>query len=213
MDLIIPTMWRINEFPEILDRYSRSPFVDKIIVIDNDYALRPAINPPKVEFACLGLNIFVNQAWNEGYWRSSSRIIGILNDDIFVPDPVLNQVLSVDFDNVGILGFNTETADHCFRTEKIEFNKSTPIGSQYFGFGVCMFLSRKNYRVIPSLYEVWFGDDYLCHHAKSVYRFESNLVIGQISGPINSESKVPHLQEKIDSDTANAHRYLLTNGP
>jgi hypothetical protein len=213
LDLIIPTMWRIDEFSDTLSRYSKSPFVGKIVVIDNDRALRPKINLPKVEFACFGLNIFVNPAWNEGYWRSSSEIIGILNDDIFVPDSVFERVLSLDFQDVGILGFNTRATDQPFLMEKIDFNRSKPIGGQCFGFGVCMFLPRKNYRVIPSLYEVWFGDDYLCHNVKSVYRFESSLVTGQISGTINSEKRVPHLQERIDSDTANAHRYLLKDGP
>jgi hypothetical protein len=187
--------------------------VNKIVVIDNDRNLRPKVDLPRVEFACFGFNIFVSPAWNEGYWRSSSEIIGILNDDILVPDLVFERVLSLDFRDVGILGFNTKNTDHLFLTEKINFNKAEPIGSQCFGFGVCMFLPRKNYRVIPNLYEVWFGDDYLCHNAKSVYRVESNLVTGQISGTINSENKVPYLRDRIDSDTANAHRYLLKDGP
>jgi len=213
LDLIIPTMWRIDGFPETLKKYSKSPFVNKIVVIDNDRALRPNVDLPKVEFACFGLNTFVNPAWNEGYWRSSSETLGILNDDIFVPDSVFEKVLSLDLIEMGILGFNTRATNQSFLVEKIDFNRSKPIGSQCFGFGVCMFLPRRNYRVIPSLYEVWFGDDYLCHNAKSVYRFESSLITGQISGTINSENRVPKLQEKIDNDTANAYRYLLKNGP
>lgn len=212
MDLIIPTMWRIDEFPKVLESYSRSPFVNNIIIIDNDHGLRPALDLPKVKLACFGVNIFVNPAWNEGYWRATSDIIGILNDDIFVPDEVFERVLSLDFDEIGLLGFDPSFTEDTFLIEEINLDKSKPVGSQCFGFGVCMFLARKDYKVIPNLYEVWFGDDYLCRNNKAVHRFKSKLVTGRVSGTINSERKVPRLQERIDLDTKNAYQHLIHNG-
>ena len=92
MDLIIPTLWKVPSFPETLRSYSECPRVNKIIVIDNDYSNRPNLELEKVEYACFGRNIFVNPAWNEGYWRASADIIGILNDDIAVRPEVFEFV-------------------------------------------------------------------------------------------------------------------------
>ena len=209
MDLIIPTMWRIEGFISTLESYSASPNVDRIIVIDNDPSLNVHVNIPKVELVSFGENIFVNPAWNEGYRRSSADLIGILNDDIYIGEGVFERITSLDFAEIDLLGFDITPTGETFSMGRVNVDKSIPVGVQFYAFGICFFLPRKNYREIPDLYQVWFGDDYICHCNEKVFRFSSNQVAGQISGTINKEGANPVIQNRIRLDTENAHRYLI----
>ena len=209
MDLIIPTMWRIEGFTSTLESYVASPNVDRIIIIDNDPSLNVQVDLPKVETVSFGKNIFVNPAWNEGYRRSSADLIGILNDDICVGGEVLEKISNLDFTEIDLLGFNINPTETTFSLERVNVDKTVPVGVQFYAFGVCFFLPRVNYKEIPDLYQIWFGDDYICHCNEKVFRFSSNQVTGQISGTINKERANPVIQERIRLDTENAHRYLI----
>lgn len=209
MDLIIPTLWKVPSFPKTLATYSRCPHIDKIIVIDNDFANRPKLNLPKVRFACFGRNIFVNPAWNEGYWRSSSDTLGIINDDIVIDPEVLKSVRNFNLPQSEILGFDPTPTTNQFAVESLTLDPKKPVGSQWYGFGTCMFMQRGSYSVIPDLYQVWFGDDYLCHGVTKWSRFRSCLVTGEMSKTISSQAEGSPVQNRILLDTENAHRYLL----
>lgn len=209
MDLIIPTLWKVPSFPEVLQTYAKSPEIGKIIIIDNDYSNRPTPNLNKVEYACFGRNIFVNPAWNEGYWRSSSDILGILNDDIVVDPRVFQQVANLNLSNNEILGFDPAPATNQLELESLTLDPAKPVGSQWYGFGTCMFMQRRAYAVIPDLYQVWFGDDYLCHNVTKWSRFRSCLVNGEMSKTISAQAEGSPVQNRILLDTDNAYRYLI----
>ena len=209
MDLIIPTMWKVPSFPNVVSMYADCAEVDKIIIIDNDFANRPEIPTHKVEFACFGVNIFVNPAWNEGYWRSESDLLGILNDDIEVDAQLLEVVSQREFARGEVLGFDPSPSDADFEVKNLLLDYTKPVGSQWYGFGTCMFMRKETYTVIPNLYQVWFGDDFICHGATKWGRFQSNRVRGEMSKTISSQDADSLVQTRIRQDTENAHLHLL----
>ena len=202
-------MWKVEEFPKQLLEYAKCPSVDTIIIIDNNYQNRPEVTHSKIHFACFGVNTFVNPAWNEGYWRSRSELICILNDDLIVDNKLFELVLERGVEKGEILGFDPSPTDSEFEVEFLTLDHNRPVGTQWYGFGSCMFMRRDTYKVIPELYQVWFGDDYLCHHAQSLSRFQTSLIAGEMSKTISGEGGNSVVSKRIEKDTENAWRYLF----
>lgn len=220
IDLVIPTMWRSPNFPNTLRKYCSSQNVGKILLIDNNHRERPKdsiLSDPKIELICYKKNIYVNPAWNEGYLRSSADLICLLNDDITVESEVFDFMAQEDLTQVDIVGsylrgtidnFNIDTrAVSGTRLIKLNLDKRQPIGGQSYAFGVCMFVKRTSYSLIPSLYKIWFGDDYLVQRCENVYALQTDKISGEISKTIVQESKNSDVQNRISLDTLNAYRY------
>ncbi len=220
IDLVIPTMWRSPSFASALRKYCSSPYVGEIILIDNNHRKRPEddiLSDPKVTLVSYGKNIYVNPAWNEGYLRSSADFICLLNDDITVEPEVFEFVANYDLTNVDIIGsFLRGTIDNFninakavqgTRLFKLNLNKKHPIGGQSYAFGVCMFVKRSSYNLIPSLYKIWFGDDYLVQRCENVYALQTDKISGEISKTITQEMSSVDISGRINLDTLNAYRY------
>ena len=219
IDVIIPTMWRSETFPESLKSYCECPFINKIFVIDNDYVRRPKdlVKHDKLTIINYGKNIYVNPAWNEGYYRSQADVINLLNDDNHVEKDVFEFMANLDFSEIDIIGVhlkdgitNYHITHHPDKKEqliRLNVNKTQPIGGQSFAYGVCMFVKRSSYRVIPSLYQVWYGDDYLVQRCKNIFTFKTSKIHGVVSKTIVSEDIRETVQRRIDLDTLNVYRY------
>jgi hypothetical protein len=219
IDIIIPTMWMAKTTVSAIQKYCNNPKVNKIILIDNNRKMRPATFSkiacdPKIEYVCYGKNIYVNPAWNEGYFRSTSDIVAIINDDIVVNDKVIDMVLdhnpkSGDLIGVNLRGYqdNYKIDDHIETKEeivKLNYDRTSPIGGQLWAFGICMFMHRNTYKVIPSLYQIWYGDDYLAQHAKNVYGINSNLIKGNISETLTKfNNPNDDVSKRIELDSKN----------
>lgn len=221
IDLVIPTMWRGEDFIDNLKNYCESKSINRIFIIDNLKSQRPnddILNHEKIKIVCYGRNIYVNAAWNEGYYRSKADIICLLNDDISVEVSLFDYVYELDMSEIDIIGShlkgtvdNFHITHHPDRKEeliKLNLNKSKPIGGQSYAFGVCMFVKRSSYKVIPSLYRVWFGDDYLVQKCKNIYALKTSKILGEISKTI-VELKHEHkdIDKRIDLDAHNAYHY------
>lgn len=205
MDLIIPTMWKDPQFHEYLQSYVKCKAINKIIIIDNDSENKQTIPiSDKIEVISYGENIFVNPAWNLGYKKSKSEIICILNDDVFVENDVFEYVNNLSFDDIDVIGTNINPIDdeNLIEIEKIKLDKSKRIGSQYLGFGVCMFMPRKNYKIIPPEYKIWFGDDYLLGHLNNIYYLNTDKISGKLSTTANLSN--PTINRRIHEDIKNA---------
>jgi hypothetical protein len=65
-------------------------------------------------------------------------------------------------------------------------------------------MHRNTYKVIPSLYQIWYGDDYLAQHAKNVYGINSNRIKGNISETLK-KFKNPNddVSKRIELDSKN----------
>lgn len=219
IDIIIPTMWMAKNTTAAIEKYCKNLKVNKVILVDNNSKMRPSefskiISNPKIEYVSYGKNIYVNPAWNEGYFRSTSDIIAIINDDVVVEDDVFDLVLdhnlkSGDLIGVNLRGYqdNYKIDDHIETKEeivKLNYDRTSPIGGQLWAFGICMFMHRTTYKIIPSLYQIWYGDDYLAQHATTVYRLNSNRIKGSISETLK-KFKNPNddVSKRIELDSKN----------
>lgn len=220
IDLIIPTMWRVPSFISVLSNYVECPYVTRIILIDNDYIKRPisdVFKHPKITLVNYGRNLYVNPSWNEGYYRSTSTIIGILNDDIMVHSDIFKLISERNLNSIGIIGVSLKGAPDNYTIDKyrdsvdnilpLKVDLTQPIGSQAWAFGICMFMKRIDYRVIPSLYQVWFGDDYLVQRINPVHVLITNRIEGKISSTLVSLTRSIDLQKRINLDAQNVYMF------
>lgn len=220
IDIVIPTMWYDENFIDYLEKYSSYTNVNQIYLIDNQKQKRPnteILNHSKIKIVCHSKNIYVNPAWNEGYYHSSADIICLLNDDVFVEEELFDYVKDLDTTEIDIIGsYLKGTVDNFHINSshyngieliKLNLNRNQPIGGQSYAFGVCMFIKKSSYKVIPSLYKIWYGDDYLIQNCKNVYAFKTNKIHGRISKTLINFDKNSSIQTRIDLDTHNAYTY------
>ena len=229
IDIVTPTMWKADTFIPALEKYCNYSSVNKIYLIDNNHLERPKsdiLNHPKIKIISFGRNIYVNPAWNEGYYQSKADVICLLNDDVIVDQDLFDQVSNLDMSEIDIIGTkvrgsidNFHIVDHPDGEEgliKMNVDKTQPIGGQAYAFGICMFIKRSSYKVIPTLYQIWFGDDYLIQKCKNIYAFKTNKIKGEISKTIveldkckdsTTEQFKSSLSKRIQLDTHNAYHY------
>lgn len=220
IDIVVPTMWCDKKFRSHLEKYCEYSKINRIFVIDNAKSQRPdsrIFNHPKIKIICYNRNIYVNPAWNEGYYRSKSDVLCLLNDDVFVEEEIFDYISKLDMSKIDIIGSylkgsidNYHIIDHPDKKEeliKMNVNKNQPIGGQSYAFGVCMFIKRSSYKVIPSLYKIWFGDDYLIQRCDNIYALKTSKIKGEISKTIVNYDKKSSVQKRIDLDTLNAYKF------
>lgn len=222
IDIVIPTMWKADGILDNLIGYVNCTAVNKVIIIDNNKKERPVsdiFKHPKIELVCYNKNIYVNPAWNEGYLRSTSDIICFLNDDITVQDDIFKIVDNTPFDNIDIIGVNLKSGkdndtigkrldlDGTDQIVKLAVDKSKPIGGQAWAFGICMFIKRSSYKLIPSLYQIWYGDDYLVQNNENIYVLMTNKITGVISKTISESIKQHDIVMRINLDSRNAYKF------
>lgn len=221
IDIIIPTMWKAKDFDKALALYAQHPLINKIILINNNKPDTPnydILKHSKIELISYGKNIYVNPAWNEGFRKSSSKIIAIINDDISVSNSVFNMVSEFELKPGDLIGVNLrghqdnyKIDDYIDTKEEIialNYNPKNPIGGQAWAFGICMFVLRESYSVIPELYQVWYGDDYLAQQAKTVYAINSNKIKGKISETLKIfNDPDDDISKRIELDSKNLLRF------
>jgi hypothetical protein len=219
IDIIIPTMWMAKTTTDAIQKYCKNPKVNKIILVDNNSKMRPPafskiISNPKIEYVSYGKNIYVNPAWNEGYFRSTADIIAIINDDIVVEDDIFDLVLDHNLKSGDLVGVNLRGYQDNYKIDdyietkeeivKLNYDRTSPIGGQLWAFGICMFMHRNTYKVIPSLYQIWYGDDYLAQNAKNVYGINSNRIKGNISETLKRfNNPNDDISKRIELDSKN----------
>lgn len=223
IDVIIPTMWMAKNTLASIEKYCKNPNVKQIIVIDNAISNRPSkakeiLSHSKINIVSYSRNIYVNPAWNEGFYRTTLDIIAIINDDVTVEDSVFDLVLNHKLKAGDLVGVNLRgrqdnyKIDDFIETEekivKLNYDRDSPIGGQAWAFGICMFMHRDTYKVIPSLYQIWYGDDYLAQHAKAVYALNSNKIKGTISETLKKFTDPnDEISKRIELDSKNLIKY------
>lgn len=225
IDIITPTMWYNDSYIDYLKQYCDYSAVKSIILIDNQKSRRPQdpiLNHPKIKIVCYNKNIYVNPALNEGYYRSDADVLCILNDDVFVEKEIFNWVQELDMTEIDVIGSRLKGSEDNYSIAiqpgqedeliKLDVLKNLPIGSQSYAFGACMFMKRSSYNVIPSLYQVWFGDEYLIQNCKNVYVFKTNKITGALSKTLQQVSKKGPIQKRLELDAHNAANYHHLKG-
>jgi len=217
IDIVIPTMWMVRDFDQSLEVYTSHNNVNKIIVIDNNSKSRPQwsiLGHNKIQLVSYNRNIFVNPAWNEGHYRATADVLGIINDDIVVSADVIHMISNFGFEPGDLIGVNLRGRQNNYRIDdyidtaeeivRLNYDDTKPIGGQAWAFGICMFMPRESYHEIPSLYQVWYGDDYLAQRAKRVFAINSNRIKGTISETL-TKFKDPdsEINRRIELDSKN----------
>ncbi len=221
IDIVIPTMWAVPELEQSLATYTQNKFVNKVIIVDNNKHHRPSwatLRNDKISLISYGKNIYVNPAWNEGHLRSTSKILAIINDDISVYDDIFEMVVDFNLQSGDLIGVNLRgrqdnyKIDDVIETEeqivKLNYDSLKPIGSQAWAFGICMFMLKESYTRIPSLYQVWYGDDYMAQRAKAVYAINTNKIKGKISETLKKfNDPNSDVSKRIELDSKNLIRF------
>ncbi len=221
IDIVIPTMWMSAELESALKTYAQCQQVNSIIIIDNARQSRPdfdILQHQKIQLVSYGKNIYVNPAWNEGHERSTADILAIINDDILVSPSVFDMVESFGLKPGDLVGVNLRGRQDNYRIDdvidtqeeivELNYNPLEPVGGQAWAFGICMFMLRESYHTIPSLYQVWYGDDYLAQHAGKVYAINSNRIKGKISETLKKfNDPNSDVSKRIELDSKNLIRF------
>lgn len=164
--VIIPTMWQsIGCLSKMVDIYSKSKHVKKIIIIDNDpsKALSFAKNK-KIKIVTNNRNLYVNPSWNWGVNLCKTSKIIIANDDIIMED---FEKLILFIDKYLIPGMIIGPHYTCFtnpsnilditENKEIDIN-GTNKSKEGWGWGTFMVLNKKSYKIIPAELLIWRGD-------------------------------------------------------
>lgn len=201
--VIIPTMWRSNKTAKLLKDLYSSEFIHEIIIIDNDVAAKNVDldqYQDKIKYYPQTENIYVNPAWNLGVSLANNDLLCICNDDInFDVDDYIQFILQ-HIDQLGVFGsnirpFNKVTQDLLYKINDERILKAA-IATQ--GFGMLMFLNKRNWIDIPSNLKIWFGDDWITNTHNNVY---SVNLVKTIDADKHTTATSPELKEilKLDS--------------
>lgn len=221
IDIVIPTLWFPKDFEKSLKIYTSHPKVNKVIIIDNNRSQRPdfeILNHEKIQIVSYGRNIFVNPAWNEGYYQAKSKILAIINDDINVSSDIFDMVIDFDLKLGDLIGVNLRGYQDNYKIDdfintkeeivKLNYKDQEPIGGQAWAFGICMFMLKESYHIIPNLYQVWYGDDYLAQRAKNIYAINSNKIKGKISETLTKfNDPNSDISKRIELDSKNLIKF------
>lgn len=170
--VIIPTLWIKPKITEkLLNIYINSIYINEIIVISNDICPLK-INNDKVILLEQSKNLYVNPSWNLGVLKSSNENLIISNDDILIPDNLLNYLNSLNLLNYGIIGINKESyveTKNIDNFENFSYDEHEIILSDQinYGFGVFMVLHKSKYCAIPENIKIYCGDNFLFYKNKN----------------------------------------------
>jgi hypothetical protein len=219
-DIIIPTMWAAKDFLKSLEKYISYDSVRSIIIIDNNKSRKPKtdlLRNNKIQIIDYGFNTYVNPAWNEGVYVAKSNLLCIANDDIIIDESIFKMVYNHNLKTGDLVGVNLrgyhdnyKIDDYIETDEKIvylNYDRTRPIGSQAWAFGICMFMQKDTYCQIPSLYKVWFGDDYLAQKAKKIYALNTNRIKGTISETLKRHDHKTDIHKRLILDCKNLIRF------
>ena len=200
ISLIIPTLWKYEEFPHFLEMMMRIPVVKEVHIINNYVEKTPdctALKNPKIVMHNQPKNIGVHPAWNFGVESSSAENVCLCSDDVvfdlkllFEVDDFLNSDLE---DNTGIVAMRTsfilfqlhsKQIDEIGKIDSFLCDQLTVTGNIKFkqmdipepGHGALFFCKKKNWIEIPKELVKDYGD---------VFEWYAQVEIGRKNYSIN----------------------------
>lgn len=219
VSVIIPTMWRANDFfGKMLSMMVDSPYVGEIIIIDNESSRRPTeldLTSEKIKILDYGENLFFNKSMNVGVENSSFEILCLANDDI-VFDPLIFKVMCDNFDKETMGMIFPHPAYLNRGKENLELIQKLALAEAerpLDGFGCCMFMHKENYVPIPEELVQHFGDVFYFEIMKKNKKKNYFLHNWVIVTPMRvTTAVVKEAQEKILNDWKIAKDVLAKHG-
>ena len=192
--IIIPTMWKINEyFLPMLKLYEEESLIDEILIIDNNPKLTPKLNHlKKIKRLCNGVNNFINPSWNWGVITSNNDYLIIANDDIKISNKkIFHSALNFFLQELP-KGHITIWNKHSEKNPEIKLSQIEHLN---YGNGILFFTNKFNYVDIPEEMKLFYGDNFIFHN--SDINYEINLGIETpMSKTIKSEKEIDKLSIK-----------------
>ena len=192
--VIIPTLWKPDSLPDLLQELEGNESVDEILIIDNAPNFKPNITlGRKVNRLEQPSNIYVNPAWNLGAETARNEYLCICNDDVLFDSSEIFNFLNSNYMD-GIIGIHPDSFDSETSNNGLpSLSKEIYITQMW----ACLFFMRKSqYRPIPAELKVWWGDAWLAWHARPSFSLLTT-VRTKHSESVSS----PEFQSILDEDT------------
>ena len=165
--VIIPTLQKNKNILDNLVRECVSDnLVQEIIIIDNSKR-GYSFNSEKVRVIVPDVDLYVNPAWNLGVKEAKTEYFALLNDDIFMPQNLIKQVIGFlkSNSNAGVIGVGEESVINKKPTgydtyPEDSLIKFVPVKKNNTHWGCAIFGQKSTYKPIPEDIKIWFGDDY-----------------------------------------------------
>ena len=201
--VIIPTLQRSRELPELVELCAVHPTVLEVIVVNN--------HPDPLDFGRENVrvlqqerNIYVNPAWNLGVREARAEYLAIINDDVLF-DPALLDLAAraVTAPFTGLVGIDPL---HMNRAESLP--PKIRLASHHLicsGFGMFMCMPKSNYVPIPEEMKIWGGDDVLYMSQ----RWPNKVIMGPwIRSEVGTTSSDATFSPFLEHDGRICERYL-----
>lgn len=172
LSIIIPTMQKNTTiFDMLVSQLVKDDTIGEIIIIDNSLK-GYSFDSEKVFVHIPKENMYVNPSWNYGVQLAKFNYIGILNDDVLIPNNLCSEVLNFlkETENVGVVGIESSSVinknDKEFNsypncTTQIKFKNLNNIReNKNYYWGSAIFGPKENFYQIPEKILVYCGDDY-----------------------------------------------------
>jgi hypothetical protein len=194
-------MWRAHHTIPLLELCQENDVIAEVILIDNDPSKRnPEISRfSKVVHLPQKENLFVNPSWNFGVSVSRNDKLCICNDDCLVNFNFLKDFEQHITSDSGLFGFSERSFLHDrsdnlqpfyeYKSkgfgDKLSFTES-PTSQPHIAYGVCMFVHKSSWHVIPEDFKVDHGDgfNYILNkfkYNKKNYLLDLGLVMTKMS--------------------------------
>jgi glycosyltransferase involved in cell wall biosynthesis len=165
ISVIIPTLWKGQELPKLLEDITAHDKIGEVIIIDNDRKSRPNIrilSQKKIKFLRQTENIYVNPAWNLGAAEAKNQRLCFVSDDTQFDVRVFDAVYDMITKNNGVIGVNSRAIKHFYVKSALVYAKPVyDLSDAWDGFGTLMFVHKKNYLPIPEELKIYWGDTWL----------------------------------------------------
>ena len=177
---IVPTLQRTTLLHKLLDDLAAHELVDEVLVVNNaPQSLEHG--SVKIRVVAPGRNIYVNPAWNLGVSETTSRRLGIINDDVALPAGLLESAAERLDKGAGIIGAHLS----CFSREGVDPGtpvRFRPAWWRTRAFGTFMLMDRASWVPIPEDLQIYFGDDFLFRRQTMTNFTFSGVRLGRHTG-------------------------------
>ena len=218
ISVVIPTMWKANEFLfKLLPLIEWSFHVGEIIIVDNNPAEAPLDELQKYHKIVRHVNeknVYWNKSANIGAALAVNEVLCFANDDMLFDPYGFDFIARNITDEHGLVTVNADIMNRGSENAAMIPNiKFVPTVKQKNGATCLMFITKSNYRSIPEELRHHFGDTYL--YDMMVKEGKTNHTVDNwtILTPMQVTTRtVPEVHEVIEQDWEIAEKVFKKHG-